>query len=148
MKTVAIRLGIIGLIVVGGLTLRPFLGGNAGDLKVGECFEAPVGDETVKDVQHRPCTDPHTGEVVLVQDVPSADGATYPTDSAWLDIVGTTCVPAFNAYTGLDFDTDPTWDLGYFIPTTEGWGDGDRSLICYATLVDGTPTSTSVKVGG
>ncbi len=80
--------------------------------------------------------------------MPGADGATYPSESAWLDAVGTTCVPAFNAYTGLDFSTDPTWDLGYFIPTSEGWGDGDRSLICYATRVDGTPTSASIKSGG
>jgi len=76
----------------------------------------------------------------------SRDGdAAYPTDAAWLESVRSTCVPAFNSYTGRDFDTDPDRDIGYLVPTIDGWGDGDREMSCYATRVDEAPTSESIK---
>lgn len=146
MKTIAFRLGIVGLIAVGGLLLRPLLAGNAGDLKVGECFDEPATLEAVEDVQHHPCTDPHTSEVFLVMDVP--DAASYPTDAAFEGMVQASCVPAFDTYTGLDFATDPDWTIGYFVPTPESWSSGDRGLICYTIRIDGAPTSASLKAAG
>lgn len=77
--------------------------------------------------------------------VPGDGDAAYPTDAAWLESVRSTCVPAFNSYTGRDFDTDPDRDIGYLVPTIDGWGDGDREMSCYATRVDEAPTSESIK---
>jgi hypothetical protein len=48
-------------------------------------------------------------------------------------------------YTGLDFATEPNFDLGYFIPTTDGWSGGDRELICYAIRLDGSLVSQSIR---
>lgn len=144
LRTTAIRLGIVSLITLSAIAC----GTNAQDLSVGDCFDAPDAVDTeITDVVTQPCTEPHTGEVVAVFEVPGDGDAAYPTDAAWLESVRGTCVPAFNTYTGRDFDTDPEWDIGYLVPTAEGWGDGDREMSCYATRVDGAATSESVKVG-
>lgn len=145
MKTMAMRIGIIALIGVGGLVARPFLAGGAADLKIGECFDPPAVGETVDDVQHHPCTDAHGGEVFFVGDVAAADDAPYPTDIAFETQVQGLCTPAFDAYTGLDFVTDPVWTYGYLSPTAESWADGDRGIICYAARLDGATTTTSIK---
>ena len=146
MKSIAMRIGIIALIGVGTLVARPFLSGGAADLKVGECFDPPttVG-ETVDDVQHHPCTDAHGGEVFFVGDLAAADDAPYPTDAAIETEAAALCTPAFDAYTGLDFVTDPDWTFGYLSPTTESWADGDRGIICYAARIDGATTTTSIR---
>jgi Septum formation len=147
MRSLVIGIGLVGLVAIGGLILRPFLTGEAAALKVGECFDVPADLELIEDVQHRPCTDAHTAEVVFVQDVEGADGAPFPSIPDWEAMIDRLCVPAFNAYTGLDFHTDPTWGMGYFSPTAEGWDSGDRGVICYATRVDAQPTNQSIKAG-
>ena len=54
------------------------------------------------------------------------------------------CIPSFTAYTGKGLD-GATLDVGYFHPTSEGWGDGDRGVICYAINLDGSPMTGSLK---
>jgi hypothetical protein len=148
MRGILIRVGIIGAIVIGAFILRPFISGSAGDLKVGDCFDPPTTlGVTVKDVQHHPCTDAHGAEVVFVGNHPSS--ATYPTDDEFDQYFLDTCVPAYLAYTGIDLltTTDETGTMDYFSPTSEGWGKGDRTVICYATRTDGTSTTGTVKKG-
>ena len=146
MKNLAIRGGLIGAVLAGGLILRPFLTGNAGDLAVGDCFDPPAATvETVEDVQHHPCTDPHGAEVFYVGEYPDGENVEYPSDAAFDAHVEATCVPAFNTYTGLDYISDPTWDFGYFVPTAEGWDGGDHEVLCYAIRIDEAPTSVSIK---
>ena len=56
MRGLLIRVGIIAVIVAVGFVFRDFLSGNAGDLKVGDCFDQPSTTNTVvKDVPHHPC---------------------------------------------------------------------------------------------
>jgi hypothetical protein len=143
-KGLGIRLLIIAVIAGGAFVLRDRLSGSAGDLQVGDCFDVPTtAAQEVDDVQHHPCTEAHTGEVVFVADY--AGGSTYPTDAEWESYVGAQCVAAFNAYTGLDFNTDVVFTMGYFTPTAEGWNSGDREVSCYATRIDGSPLSASIK---
>jgi hypothetical protein len=84
--------------------------------------------------------------VLLVRD--HAGGETFPTDSQWVSWVETQCIPAFRTYTGLDYATDPTFDLGYFTPSPDGWSGGDREVTCYVVRIDGGPMSQSVRVAG
>lgn len=146
MQSILLRVGIIAAIVIGAIILRPFLSGNAGNLQVGDCFDEPAGvEDTVDDVQHRPCTDPHGAEVVFVGDY-TPDSATYPTDEQFLAFFQTTCTAAFNTYTGLDFATDPTYDMSAYTPTTAGWSDdNDRKVICFAIRLDGAQMTSSIK---
>ncbi len=144
MRGIGIRLAIIAVIAVGGFLLRDRLSGNAGDLQVGDCFDAPTTQGVeVDDVAHHPCTEPHTAEVVLVADYQG--GSAYPTDPEWFQFIDTNCVPAFNAYTGLDYMSDVVFEMGFFTPTAEGWDSGDKEVSCYAIRIDRAPMSASIK---
>lgn len=145
MRTILLRLGLVGAIGAGAFVLRPFLTGSAGELKVGECFDVPAQMERVEDVQHHPCTDGHTAEVFLVTLLSGADDAAYPADASLIAEADGLCEPAFDAYTGLVFDTDPVWTFGYFYPSPESWENGDRGIICYATRLDEAPSTGSIK---
>src|SRR4051794_15193034 len=79
-----IRIGIIGLFVVGGIgafLFRDRLASDAGTLTVGECYDDPVGTQEISDVQHHPCKDSHTAEVVFVGTMPDGSSS-FPTTAA------------------------------------------------------------------
>ena len=61
-----VRIAIIAIIIVGGFVLRDRLSSSAGDLKVGDCFDEPATGGEISDVQHHPCTEAHTAEVVFI----------------------------------------------------------------------------------
>ena len=145
MRSILIRVGIIGAIAVGAFLLRPFLSSNAGNLAVGDCFDLPATQtETVEEVQHHPCTETHGGEVVFVGEFEPAPSA-FPTDDEMFVFFSSKCIEAFYAYTGLTEATAQHLDMSAFTPTAEGWGTGDRTVICYATNIDLSPMTTSVK---
>ena len=145
MRSILLRIGIVAAFVLGAFLLRGFLPGSAGSLAVGDCFDRPTELEgTVDDVQHHPCTDTHTAEVVFVGDfAPATD--LYPSNQEFRTFFETTCTQSFNAYTGLDFVTDPTYDMAAFTPTIDGWGGGDHKVICYALRIDEGPMNASIK---
>jgi hypothetical protein len=139
------RVGIVAGIIVVGLIIRPFVTGNASDLNVGECFDPPAGEsQIVEDVQHRPCTDPHGAEVVFVGDFEPKGGG-YPLEADFNDFYDTKCVPAFNAYTGLDYAVAEDYSLAAFRPTEDGWEDGDYEITCFATKTDLSQMTGSIK---
>jgi hypothetical protein len=140
------RIGIIGVIAIGALIFRDRISGNAGDLKLGDCFDDPVTTtgQVVSDVQHHPCTESHTAEVIFLGNMTGADNA-YPADAAVESYVTAQCLPAWQAYTGKDFNSEVVLTLGYLTPTQEGWGKGDRGVTCYAAREDGAPMTSSVK---
>ena len=60
------------------------------------------GCETdVSDVQHHPCSEPHTGEVFFVGDHGAASGTPF-TDALLVEFAGSTCVTAAYAYLGIE----------------------------------------------
>jgi hypothetical protein len=145
MRGIALRVGIIGAIGLGAWFLRPFITGGAGSLAVGDCFDEPATQtETVEDVQHHPCTDLHDAEVFYVSNYEPASG-TYPTDPQFLDFIRDRCTGAFTTYTGLDYTSAQDLDFSAFTPTADGWGKGDRKVICYAVKVDATKFNASIK---
>jgi Septum formation len=138
-----VRLVVIGAIVGGGILFRDRLTGGADDLKVGDCFDAKQAD-VVKEVQHHPCTEAHTAEVVLVSDFPGAKGATYPVSTAFDAWGDQTCAVAIMAYVGSAATLD---NLGYGIlyPSKSGWDGGDRGMICY--VAGDSPLTKSLHAG-
>src|SRR3990172_6879284 len=103
-----VRIGIIAVVVVGALLFRDRLSGSATDLRVGDCFDEPAGTE-VAEVQHRPCTEGHDAEIVFVGDYPDQDA--FPGQTAFDEYVFDSCVPAFETYLGIDYETDTDYDL-------------------------------------
>ena len=140
-----IRIGIIAAIAIGALILRPYLSGNVGDMNVGDCFDLPTSaTETIKDVQHHPCTDPHDAEVVFSGKFTSATND-YPTDAAFQQFFTDTCLPAYAAYTGADVFATADMDMGYFTPTADSWKSGERKITCYANKLDKSKLTQTVK---
>jgi putative regulator of septum formation/DnaJ-like protein len=137
----------VGLFALAGLLFRDYQSANVGDLKVGDCFDLPAARSaaaTVKDVQHHPCTDTHDAEVVFVGPVPGANGE-YPGDAGFEAFVKAQCVPAYQTYTGRDFETDTTYDMSFLVPLSEGWATGDHTLDCFAVRVDGQSFKGTIK---
>ena len=144
-STLVGRLVIIGIIVVIGIAVRGYVSGNVGDLQVGDCFDPPSGTQTVKDVQHHPCTDSHGAEVFFVGTYAAAAGAPYPGHAAFEQYANDTCLPAFEVYTGSTFLAAESLDAGWFEPTTGGWTTGDRGVSCWLYRVDEAPMTQSYR---
>lgn len=133
------------LAVVAVLAGCSLLGQSAFDLEVGDCFDPPAStDDTVDTVQDRPCTESHGAEVVYVGDF-APSGGDYPVDSAFNDFYDENCIPAFNAYTGLDYAEAEEYELSAFRPTDESWADGDFEITCFAVRTDDAPMTQSIK---
>ena len=145
MRGLLLRFGIIGAIGVGAFVLRPFVMGDAGSLAVGDCFDPPSGGaQEVKEVQHHPCSDAHLAEVIYEANYDVA-AAGYPSDDDFRAFVLDRCIPAFNSYTGLDYNVATDLDVAPMWPTSEGWNGGDREITCFAVKVDGSTFTGSVK---
>ena len=146
MRGWGVRILIIAVIAVGAFVLRDRLTGNAGDLKVGDCFDKPTtAEETIDEVQHHPCTEAHTAELIFQGDHPAAKDAAPPTDDELFSFVSDSCLPAFNSYSGGDLLADGVFDIGFIYPLDEDWKKGDREITCYAYRLDGTTMTTSIK---
>jgi hypothetical protein len=135
---------VVGIAIV-GIAVRDQLTGAAGDLRVGECFDA-VNSGRIDDVQHKPCNQPHTGEVIAVFDYPNPPSE-YPGETDFEAVFRVECLEkAFPSYTGLAFDSPDadSIDAGYYYPLEENWGS-DKEITCFVGPRDGTPVSTSFK---
>jgi hypothetical protein len=144
--SILLRVGIIAAIAGGAWLFRDYISGNATDLAVGDCFDAPTTvDEPVEDVSHHPCSDAHTAEVFFVADHPATDG--YPGEEAFDAFTQANCPGAFATYTGMDFYADEAKDLdiGVLYPIEEGWGQGDHEITCYLLRLDDGPMNASVR---
>jgi hypothetical protein len=146
MRGILIRVAIVGAIIVAFIVLRPLLPGNASTLAVGDCFDVPTGNETIEDVQHHPCTEPHGGEVIHSAKY-EGPATAYPTDAEFEDYVADKCLPAFETYTGRTYEAATDLNLEWFVPTSESWADGNKKVVCYALNADGTQLSKSIKAG-
>jgi hypothetical protein len=144
-----IILGVIGLIVVVGVGYvalnRDSLTGAVDALQVGDCIDEPEEDATITEVQHRPCTTPHDGEVFAVLTHPAGPDEAYPIVSGFDDYIQENCIPLWEAYTGRTWATDTELDISFLHPTLTGWGEGDRGFSCYTTKFGGGQLIGSVK---
>jgi hypothetical protein len=140
-----IRLGILALILGGGYLFRDRLTSSASDLVVGDCFDVPVSSTDVKDVQHHPCTESHTGEVFAVLTNTAAKGTPPLSHDALISYLATSCGPLWISYVGQAAATGGQIDAGAFYPPDDRWNKGDRSITCYSYRVDGKPMTTSMK---
>ena len=143
MGSILLRIGIIAAIAGGFWIFRDSLSGNASELAVGDCFEVPQAQGDIKDVQHHPCAEPHSGEVVFAGEMTGQ--TTYPTEEEVQAFALNTCVPAYNAYTGTDLMSAADADMGWFWPDEEGWSGGNHKVICYGTNAEVTMTQGSIK---
>jgi hypothetical protein len=145
MRAWVFRIGIIAVIALGALIFRDRLSSSAAELAVGDCFDVPTTNVDIKDVQHHPCTESHTGEVFTLVTHPAAKGTAPLTQAQLVDYLTSACAPVFLSYVGADAAGSRTLDFGAFYPRDEDWTNGDRGVTCYAYRVDEKPMTTSLK---
>lgn len=114
---------------------------DAFTIEFGDCLILPSEDE-FDEVRRLSCGEPHDGEVFFVDDYPGTD---YPSGDELDSYVDAQCLPAFEAFTGSDFDGQEVLDIGWFAPTAGSWDDGDHEVLCYLTPIDGGMTSQSYR---
>lgn len=119
---------------------------RASDLTVGDCFDVPTANVDINTVKSDPCDQSHTGETFFITTYP--DAATYPADSDFETFAENNCNPVYATYVGATLDQTTDYTIGFFYPQSDGWANGDRTVMCYATRQDGAPTSKSVKGSG
>jgi hypothetical protein len=96
------------------------------EVRVGDCFDIEDAEE-ISEVAAGPCTDPHGYEMFHLATWSGPDG--YPTEDAMLDFIFQACVPVFEDYVGMSYETSVI-DFVPFTPTEGGWNDGDRVVQC------------------
>jgi hypothetical protein len=111
------------------------------DLRVGDCFDVEEADE-VSEVDAGPCTDPHGYEMFHFASWDGGDA--YPTDDAMLDFIIAACVPQFEAYVGMSYESS-VLDFVPFTPTEDGWADGDRVVQCALVGATNEQLTTSLR---
>ena len=110
----------------GGFILRDRLSSNAGDLKVGDCFDEPASGDEISDVQHHPCTESHTAEVVFLGEM-AGDNAHLSDRRPVRPVRGDELPAGVRRRTPADVvETEAELTLSYYVPTQEGWGKGNR----------------------
>ena len=136
---------IVVVVIVGFVVFRDRLPGAAQDLQVGECFDRPAATTDISEVQRQPCNEAHDGEVFLVVDHPAASGEVYPISLTIDRYLDEQCSPAFDSYTGLDYENEPDLAFSALIPSRESWNDDDREVTCYLLRTDGTKLTASLR---
>ncbi|MCV7155234.1 septum formation family protein [Mycolicibacterium pyrenivorans] len=137
----ALVLAVLAAVVIGAvILLQAFGDGNvtATDVKVGDCLaEIPGGDQVAR-VQTIGCDQQHAGEVFAVLLMPDGD---FPGREA-VEAYHKRCSPELASYSPASM-TDDSVQLYVLYPTAETWEDGDRAVICIATL--DPPRTGSIK---
>ena len=97
------------------------------DLHVGDCFNPKdIDAEQADEVDAKRCDESHQFEMMFAGNM--AEGA-YPTDGEFEDYVGSVCLPAFDEYVGMQYESSRLEVFWYF-PPEDGWKDGDRMIQC------------------
>lgn len=117
---------------------------SADDLAVGTCFDVPT-QTSVSTVTRQDCTVAHDAEVFHNTEY-DGDSTTYPISLTMDGFVIDTCGPVFATYVGEELEASDL-TIGYFYPSRDGWGDGDRTVTCYAQPADESKLTQSVKAG-
>ena len=135
--------GIV-VVVVAGAVNATFGPKSPGDLVVGDCFDEPGNTGVITEVPHHPCSQAHTAEVFAIVTYAGGQGG-YPTDAEFQAFAMAQCGPAFDSYTGGGGGLAATVDLAYLSPTTTGWSNGDRTIVCYLVAPAGQTLIQSLR---
>jgi hypothetical protein len=102
------------------------------------------GDEYLEftKLEGAPCTELHDVEIVGSRTLPAAD---FPGRDALYGALSDFCIPAYEKYVGIPYDTDAPHVIDVFIPSVVGWGEGDREILCYAQLTSGEQMGASIR---
>lgn len=72
-------------------------------------------------------------------------GFVYPNEDLMFDWLFIECIERFPAYVGEPYESSSYW-IDMFIPTADGWDDGDHIGLCTIVVVD-EDLNTQVTTG-
>lgn len=127
---------LLGLAIFGiSFLINHFDGKEAiADAAVGDCFI--VGAEVeIDQVPVVDCSKKHDSELFARVSM-SELGGVYPDENLAFDWLFDECVERFPSYVGEPYESSAYW-IDMFIPTSEGWHDGDHTGLCTIVVVDG-----------
>ncbi|MFT5223316.1 MAG: hypothetical protein ACI867_001631 [Glaciecola sp.] len=136
-RKVAIGLGaaVLGLGVIAALTSRQ---PNVHNLKIGDCFDEGSDFESeVVQVSNIPivdCVNAHDAEVYAVFDLRAAS---FPGQQTINDEALVSCVDLFEDRVGFPLPLT-SLDVAGIWPSEASWAQGDRSVACYLSAIDGS----------
>lgn len=132
------------VLIVGGLfVFRDRISGNVTELQVGDCIDKPATDtDSITDVQHQPCTEPHDAEIVYVV---ADTSTTYPGSDHFDAVANTVCTDQNSLYLATDFSARDDIGGGYFYPTSDSWDGGNKNVTCYVDRTDSQKLVGSLK---
>jgi hypothetical protein len=122
----------------------PGLGGGGGTpaaVSTGQCVNLENEGATQADLTVVTCAEPHQGEVVGVSPVRDGNGNptwSFPGAAAVAEQAENFCVLEFTNYVGANLEASE-FNMRVIAPTDETWRGGARTIVCYATSMDGTP---------
>ncbi|MGI9529945.1 MAG: septum formation family protein [Acidimicrobiia bacterium] len=126
---------VIGLAIFGiSFLINQFDGKEAiADAAVGDCFIAGAELE-INQVPVVDCSRKHDSELFAKVSM-AGFGSTYPDEDMMFDWLFVECIDRFPAYVGEPYESSSYW-VDMFIPTADGWDDGDYTGLCTIVVVD------------
>lgn len=82
------------------------------------------------DVHQVDCGQSHLFESAGPVNAPLPEGAPFPADAAWQQLVANQCATIAQHYIGKPLDPTGRYKVGALKPTAAAWGDGDRTVRC------------------
>ena len=123
------------------LVLSACGGGTAvTEVNVGDCFDDP-DEEYVASLNLVSCSQPHDNEVFAEVVMDAVD---FPGNDALAEFGFDACLPEFEAYVGESYAESPL-DYLFMAPSEEGWGNGDRTFLCFLYSADLSPLVGSAR---
>ncbi|MDX2024796.1 septum formation family protein [Microcella sp.] len=99
---------------------------NYWELEVGMCLNDANLPERFTTIPLVDCAQSHDSEVYAI--LPLADGP-YPGDEEVFRLAEDGCYEAYEPYVGMSYDTSYYY-FAYYWPDKNGWGAGDRNVVC------------------
>lgn len=101
---------------------------SATEVKAGDCLKELPASGLVITLDTAPCTEPHTGEIFSVMEMPDGE---FPGTFA-IEEYKNKCAPELADYSP-EASEDP--DVGLFVlyPSQDSWEQGDHTVTCIAT---------------
>lgn len=136
------RRAVVALAAGALLSVAACTGTDVLDLEVGQCLTDTASDDQVSSVPVVDCSEPHTGEIFALPQLPDGD---FPGEQAISDQADQLCAgQAFQDYVGVPYqDSDIYYST--LVPSTETWDDGDREIVCILAAQDGSSSTGSLR---
>lgn len=137
-----VAIGVSAFLVAQGLSGLTLVS----NLERGECVENFFNEgnngefEEVFFIGTTDCSNPHAYEVFATTELLWSDSVYPGADEAYFDGEAL-CLSQYDEFVGGDFWTSP-YDVVTFVPTPDGWEQGDRSVQCLVGYEDGVTTVT------